>query len=339
MELGERGAVGLGLGLAVAVVVGLAVREHRRHAPAHAPVAATTSTSAGACGRTLVASDEALRAIAVDGCPKLADEDLAFLGCNPSGTWALGVERAVRRPGNDACGDVGLVVSLTHFAKDGSATVAAPGALLAQSWKIGADEVRVNASVLAGPGSLHLEEPQFFDYDGDGDDEVIVFGSADEEGYDPSVQEVWTFKGGAVLAYTPALGVSFEGTTDLDGDKRPDLIGRGPYARILAESESGDSYPVAPSIFVAVSQRDGSFDVHAPAAIEYARSKCGPRPQIDWATTFFDDALAENVVCARLWGATAESLHAAAAARCTKSDRCPLWVSALMDVDPPFVFP
>jgi hypothetical protein len=342
VETTERFAVGLGLLAVVGLALGFGLRVHRRHAPTTLAVGPAPA-GAGAfssCGRTLVQSDDALRAIAVDGCPKLADEDLAFLGCSPSGTWAMNVERAVRRPvKDDPCGDVGLVVSLTHFAKDGSATVASPGALLSQPWKIGAEEVQVNASVLQGPGSRHLEEPQFFDFDGDGDEEVIVFGSADEEGWDPTLQEVWTFKRGAVLAYTPALGIPFEATTDLDGDKRPDLIGRGPWSRILAESETGASYPIAPSFFVALSLPDGTFDPHAPAAIEYARSKCGARPQIDWSTTFFDDALAQNIVCARLYGTPAAALHESASVRCAKADRCPLWVTASMDVEPPFVFP
>lgn len=344
MEREERAAFVLGLAAVAVLAVGFVVREHRHHAPArvHVPPAAASAGSFTSCGRTLLASDEALRAIEVEGCAKLADEDLAFLGCSPSGTWSMSVERALRRPvAGDACGDIGLVVSLTHFAKDGSATVTTPGSSLAKTWHVPGGDVTVNASVLVGPGSTHLEEPQFFDFDGDGDDEVIVFGGADEEGYDPELHEVWTFKQGAVVPYAPALGIEFDGTIQLDGDHRPDLVGRGPYAKILAEAENGDSYPIAPSMFVARSMPDGTFDLRSPESIAYAKSRCGSRPAlaaVDFATAFFDDAFAQNLVCARLYGAAAEELHEAAAPRCTKGDRCPLWVSALIDVPPPFVF-
>lgn len=341
MEREERAAFVLGIAAVGALVVGFAIREHRRHAPAsdfHAPPASTNSFTS--CGRTLLASDEALRAIEIEGCPKLADEDLAFLGCSPSGRWSMSIERAVRRPvAGDPCGDIGLVVSLTHFAVDGSPTVAAPGSSLATLWHVTGGDVKVNASVLQGPGSVHLEEPQFFDYDGDGDDEVLVFGAADEEGYDPDFHEVWTFKNGSVVAYAPAAGIEFDGTTQLDGDRRPDLASRGPYAKILAESESGESYPIAPHIFVWHSLANGTFDVHSPAAIAFTKAQCGPRSPIDFESAFFDDGLASSIVCARLWGATAEELHAAADKRCKKNDRCPAWVTALIDVPPPFVFP
>ncbi|CAN5658200.1 hypothetical protein BH09MYX1_BH09MYX1_03450 [soil metagenome] len=305
-----------------------------------ATTAVPNATGFAACGRSLVASDEALRAIEIDGCPKLEGDDLAFLGCSPSCAWAMSIERAIRLPvAGDPCGDIGLVVSLTHFAQDGSAVVAAPGASLADTWHVPEGDVKVNLSILQGPGSRHLDEPQFFDFDGDGDEEVIVFCGANEEGGDPELHEMWTFKNGAVAGYAPATGLAFDGTTQLDADHRPDLTSRGPYAKILAESETGDSYPIAPHLFVLQSLVNGTFDIRSPAALDYAKTQCGVESTIDWPSAAFDDGLAMAIVCARLHGASEDDLHAASAKRCHAVDRCPAWVSALIDTPPPFVFP
>ncbi len=344
MEAEERAAVALGLVAVVVLGAGFAVRAHRRGAPSptKSGVPAIVANAAGfaACGRALASSDAALRAVEIDGCAKLEGDDLAFLGCSPSGAWSMAIERAVRRrgPAGDACGDVGLVVTLTHFGRDGSPVVVSPGASLATMFHVPEGDVKVNVSVLATPGSRHLDEPQFFDFDGDGDEEVIVTGGAEEEGYSPELHEVWTFKGGAVVGYVPALGLEFDGTLDLDGDRRPDLVGRGPHSKILAESEVGQSEPIAPRFFVYRSMPDGTFDVHSSASIAYAKTQCGPQSAVDFEGATFDDAFGTALVCARLWGTSASDLHAAADRRCHVGERCPLWVSALIDVDPPFTF-
>lgn len=339
----ERVAVAIGLAVVALVLGGLAARRHRAESTA-ASAAGPVVVSSGACGRTIAQSDEALRSIEVEGCPRIEGDDVAFLGCSPSGSWATSIERAVRSPveggtGVDPCGAVGMVVTLTHFAKDGSPVVVSPASSLATKMKTSAGEVTVNASLSPRPGSRHIDEPSFFDFDGDGDEEVVLFASADEEGYDPEIAEVWTFKGGVVVPYAPASGIAFDAVTDVDGDGRPDLVGRGPYAKILAESETGDSFPIAPRFFVARALAGGAFDVHAPESIAYAKTQCGPRAPVDFENGSFDDALATAIVCARILGASAESLHTEAAHRCRGTDRCPLWVSALIDVEPPFVAP
>jgi hypothetical protein len=231
---------------------------------------------------------------------------------------------------------------LVHVDAAGHEASAMPGPAQAQLWKPDAGgELQVNYSQIPFWGSLDLDEPSYVDFDGDGDPEVLVSGSLNEEGYNPTFHEIWTFKAGAVVPYAPARGIVFDDATDIDDDARPDLLTRGPYATVEAASALGGSNPIAPLLFAAHSKVGGAFVQGDAAAIAYAAKECGPAKPLQFAT--FDEDAAKAIVCARLHGSTAAAVDQALAAQCSsfvdvvmEAGQCPAWTKALAAVDPPF---
>ena len=71
---------------------------------------------------------------------------------------------------------------------------------------------------------------QVFDYDGDGEDELLVMGhDQTNEGPKDPIGQIVTFKNGAVSLYGPAGVLPFFRVGDVDKDGRPDLVAFGPY--------------------------------------------------------------------------------------------------------------
>ncbi|HEX7602948.1 MAG TPA: hypothetical protein VF316_15130 [Polyangiaceae bacterium] len=369
-------AVGIG-GLVALVAVGLfARREHARHR--HAPSSPVASASARAkptqpAPRPTAIEDEDAGAPLSARCRALRDgservvaqlassaphpacvaslEGMSFLTCYDDHrvTWGMRIERANRdvEPGHedeDYCGSLGFHVRLVHVDAAGHEASAMPGAAQTQLWKPdGGVELQVNVSQIPYWGSLDLDEPTYLDFDGDGDPEVIVSGSLNEEGYNPNFHEIWTFKDGAVVAYAPAKGLVFDDTVDLDDDGRPDLLTRGPFAKVEADSALGGTYPIAPLLFAAHSRAGGAFAQGDAAALAYAKKECGPAGPLQFAT--FDEDAAKAIVCARLHGVTTAAVVQTLDAQCksyvdvvmdSAAGQCPVWTKALAAVDPPF---
>ena len=276
-------------------------------------------------------------------------DGMEFLTCYDDRliTWGMRVDRAYRdvEPGHedeDYCGSVGFHVRLVHVDAAGHEASAMPGPAQAQLWKPDAGgELQVNYSQIPFWGSLDLDEPSYVDFDGDGEPEVIASGSLNEEGYNPTFHEIWTFKEGAVVPYAPARGIVFDDVIDIDDDARPDLLTRGPYAKIEVNNGLGGSNPIAPLLFAAHSKVGGTFVQGDAAAMAYAAKECGPAKPLQFAA--FDEDAAKAIVCARLHGITAAAVGQAMSAQCSsyveiveEAGQCPAWAKALAAVDPPF---
>ena len=283
------------------------------------------------------------------GCVVTLD-GMEFLPCFDDRliTWGMRIDRAYRdvepgHEGEDYCGSVGFHVRLVHVDAEGHEASAMPGPAQAQRWKPDAGgEIQVNDSQVPFWGSLDLDAPMYVDFDGDGDPEVIASGSLNEEGYNPTFHEIWTFKGGAVVPYAPAHGIVFEDAVDIDDDTRPDLLTRGPFAKVEADSALGDTYPIAPLLFPAHSKVGGAFVLGDAAAVAYARKECGPPRPLQFTT--FDEDAAKAIVCARLHGTTGDAVTKALDAQCTsyvdvvmEAGQCPRWTKELAAVEPPFL--
>src|SRR5581483_3662092 len=96
---------------------------------------------------------------------------------------------------------------------------------------------------LKGPGRLEkrsfsatdldrvtITSEQGFDYDGDGEDELIAVGTDQtKEGIKELLSWVLTVKNGAIQPYAAANNFPIARVEDIDRDGRPDLVGYGPY--------------------------------------------------------------------------------------------------------------
>jgi hypothetical protein len=190
--------------------------------------------------------------------------------------------------------------------------------------------------------SLDLEEPSVFDFNGDGEDEVILTGSRwEHEGPSVPYGRIWTFKAkkDGMSPASPERGRSqiepytaapeFASTSDIDDDDRPDLLTNGLYMAIGEAACSGFGKEIAGPLLAAHSHSDGSFAMNDEAAIAFAKKRCPSRPKFivdtesDGGAVEATDGGAESsavdrLVCARLWGASEGDISAMVTKECKK---------------------
>lgn len=151
----------------------------------------------------------------------------------------------------------------------------------------------------------------FFDWDGDGDDEVVV------QRWNNVF--VWTFKKGRIVQYAPAAGLTVDEVKDVDGDGRPDLLVR-PF---------GDAPPTSIEL-LAHALPDGAFTVRDALAVQRAQTAC---PKDEPVSRDVDDEnLANAIACALLWGHDASSLRKDLCMG--DAGPCPPWVRQMLWTKP-----
>ncbi len=270
------------------------------------------------------------------------DLDKATLACRTSSngaTWGLRVDDVVdlspSADASDAC-PTGWLVRLVHIDVNGVETALVPGISATQ-----------RAHTYDVGGGLALDDATFFDWDGDGEDELFVRGIRGAADH-PTEQRstVWTFHtadaGARIQPYAAATNLAPAGQAltitdvrDVDGDGRPDLLatffGVGPDA------------PPTTHQFMAHSLDGGAFSLRDAAAVAFAQKQCPSDPNLDLATkspSDFDDTLADAIACALLWGHTPKEEAAAlakgcAAARAADAGVCPVWAQRMVQTKPP----
>lgn len=154
-------------------------------------------------------------------------------------------------------------------------------------------------------GGVQAEE---FDFDGDGEEELILVEGA---------PTIWTSQGGKVSPYSPSKGLSFVRLVDADGDKRPDLLLANPYdasADLLRCGKWG-GHPVlgffVETSLIAHALPDGTFTTDDALTQRLAKTLCPSRPSpivMRNGGKFDHGWIRDNVVCARLWGASADEV-------------------------------
>jgi hypothetical protein len=181
----------------------------------------------------------------------------------------------------------------------------------------------------------------FFDWDGDGDDEVLVRslrGSADHP--DEQRATIWTARaldGGAarLVPYEPAAAFTIVGVRDVDGDGRPDLL-------VSFFGAGQDASPTAHT-FLAHSLADGTFSLRDVAAVTWAQKACPNDPKLDLSTKApddFDTTLADDIACALVWGHDTKELAAELGKACrapafADAGGCPAWARRMVQTKPP----
>jgi hypothetical protein len=145
-----------------------------------------------------------------------------------------------------------------------------------------------------------------FDFDGDGEDELIVIGhDQTKDGPRDPMPYIVQFKNGAVQLYAAAKDLPIFRVEDVDRDGRPDFISYGPYrARIPARCNGAPAQVVGPAMLVH-SLPDGTFSMTDERAIAFAKQHCekpGFSVARDDEKRVDDDQTFVNIACARLWG-------------------------------------
>lgn len=265
--------------------------------------------------------------------PCTPDFDLSTLACRTSqngATWGLRVDDVVdigAAGATDACA-TGWLVRLVHVDVDGAESAVVPGIAAKQ-----------RAHTYDVTSDTRIAEVTFFDWDGDGDDEVLVEaarGAADAPDEQRAI--VWTFRavdGGAsrVVPYEPSAALTIVGVRDVDGDGRPDLL-------VSFFGTSHDGLPTTHR-FLAHSLPDGGFSLRDAAAVTWAQKECPSDPKLDLAQKTpadFDSSLADDVACALLWGHDPKELTAELGKAChvaADAGSCPTWARLQAKAKPP----
>ena len=278
----------------------------------------------GACKTMLDASQKKLDDMkAARACTP--EFDKSQLQCHTSSngaTWGLRVDDVVDL-GAEPC-KTGWLVRLVHLDVNGAETAVVPGVssnLRAHTYNVAID--------------MKLADVLFFDWDGDGDDEVFVRGTRGS-GDVPEEEraQVWSFQTGdaaarvdgsaaggtsrmAIAPYPPASSFTIIGTQDVDADGRPDLM--------VTFFGTGLAAPPTSRRFAAHSLKDGTFSVRDAAAVTWAEKQCPNDPTLDLSQ--FDGAVADAMICSEMWG------HDLSKACAGKS--CPPWAEKLAKTKPP----
>jgi hypothetical protein len=151
---------------------------------------------------------------------------------------------------------------------------------------------------------------QFFDYDGDGTDEVIL--STYERHFESeprSLVQLWTSRGGAVVAYPTGGRTPFVRVEDVDHDGRPDLV----TLEVSVMAASGAAgHEVGPDV-VYHSLPGGKFDGRDAVARAAFEKSCPPALRSFEGHKGADtETLAMLLICSRAAGMTSEQATAAA---------------------------
>jgi len=148
--------------------------------------------------------------------------------------------------------------------------------------------------------------PRFYDYDGDGEPEVILHTRILSDGsVDERPTRLMTFRDGAIVPYARAEALELFGSAvDADRDGRPDFLTHAGIRVAGSAAPPCGREPVAPyaPAFLVHSLDGGGFSTTDAVAKEYAKSWCPSPP-----TSIRDP---DDAGCARLWASTPESVTA-----------------------------
>ena len=161
-------------------------------------------------------------------------------------------------------------------------------------------------------------DQQLFDYDGDGEPELLLhIQTTEHTAAGNSSESVFTASGGTVQQYGPAAAFRATLSEDIDSDGRPDLLytGEEPF-RLEGTSDTPHTSMISELLFAAHSLPDGHFSARDAAAVAYVREQC-PLPP---TSIVGDDAAAsvKNVHCARAWGISTADIKAQVARDCVR---------------------
>ncbi len=141
---------------------------------------------------------------------------------------------------------------------------------------------------------------RFFDYNGDGSDELIFASSswANGGGGDDTFE---VLRGdGATIAKYP-VGFPYDGAIDADGDGRPDLLDGSYFAASCDEGLAPRDVTGVPLLVHSLA--DGTFSMSDEVARQWGVTRCPTMP-----TTAEEGLCPFTASCQRLWGRTPDAI-------------------------------
>lgn len=248
------------------------------------------------------ASSDEIDIAALDSAPDLPQVPAMLGQCWPTrnGAWTMFLDD-VDRNENDLEG----TWAIGHVDRKGRLLAAKLMVFGYTNPSATADELVVADGARGDYSLVDANEERFyaagnaFDWDGDGESELLVTASLTKLHRTQTMGRIWTFRAGTIRLYAPTRQWNVMGVKDIDHDGRPDLeiyVGGGLFA-----SPSSAKWMGCDSLnLVAHSLPDGKFTFRDSTAIEFAKSIC-KKPGKELSTQV-------EVLCARVWGMNSDAI-------------------------------
>lgn len=289
------------------------------------------------CAHVLLANDQKLRAVAAANadCADAAEAARARwheCSVNDSGSaWTVAIASASAQsiPATDPaqrCTHVTITFAVAHISPTGEVALTSPSFAEALSSENLTDHDGGTASFDIFPPYLEtsLRVARTFDADGDGEPELLITATRDAPEYTLLSSSLWTFRNGKVSLYGEGRLPAIVMMDDVDEDGRPDIVTRGPYQGKPTAWFSDIESPWLAPMFLAHALEDGGFAESDLVARSWVKRACRTKPKaikLDGGP-YVDDGhpIAEQIVCARVWGASEAEAVANVKSVCEAAD-------------------
>ena len=315
------------------------------------------------CASVLLANDQKLRAVAVANADCAAAADAArahWHACSVSesgSAWTVAITSASAQsiPATDPherCTHVTVTFAVAHVSPSGEVALTSPSFAEALFSEDLSDHDGGTASFDVFPPYVEtsLTLLKTFDADGDGEPELLISAARDAPEYTNVSASLWTFRSGKVSLYGDGRFPASVMMEDVDEDGRPDILTRGRYQGMPASWFSSIESPWLAPMFLGHALEDGGFTETDLVARSWVKRACPAKPKaihLDGGAYVPDEhPIAEQIVCARVWGASEAEAIANVRSVCesTNADAsahapCPEELKQLARIKPPIRLP
>jgi hypothetical protein len=167
---------------------------------------------------------------------------------------------------------------------------------------------------------------ELFDYDGDGEPELLLHvQTVEHTGTGIATELLFTATGGNVRRYPPASAFAATMASDIDSDGRPDLLFAGEEPSRIEGIPTTPHTSVMPELlWGAHAVADGTFSARDGVARDYAKTQCPTSPTAIVATSngwIDEETSIKNIHCARAWGVPAVDIKSQITRACDAPKR------------------
>jgi hypothetical protein len=227
------------------------------------------------------------------------------LGCHDqqSGTWALTIEQLQSYQEPDNGESFKGQIRITRFL-NGQPEIFAD---IEGATELGHNE---GTGFAWGIYSMTTPNARYFDYDGDGVDELVLTVNLEGHESEPgSLVRIFTFKNGKIDELDIPTELAANELRDVDGDNRPDLILDSPFSTSIPCTLSAELHGPA---LIAHALPNGTFSINDSVALDYLKKQCPSKPTLKKVPTNNIDAYGKLLLqsaCALFWGAAPSAVH------------------------------